>query len=132
MKFLLQDWKENRFDLVQKPIGYPESTRGKEIRQKIEEARKSKAMIDLRNLSELLAEEADVTDAPDAMDLPEYNETDSDIAVEFDNVFFHYPTQPDTKGLKGVSFKMKKGTTTAIVGTTGGECIYLLRLWIAY
>ena len=78
------------------------------------------AMIDLRNLSELLAEEADVTDAPDAIDLPEYNEVDSDIAVEFDNVFFRYPSQPDTTGLKGVSFKMKKGTTTAIVGTTGG------------
>jgi len=90
------------------------------------------AMIDLRNLSELLAEEADVTDAPDAIDLPEYNEMDSDIAVEFDNVFFHYPSQPETTGLKGVSFKMKKGTTTAIVGTTGAGKTTISRLFFRF
>mmetsp|Transcript_19408 Transcript_19408/g.31419 ORF Transcript_19408/g.31419 Transcript_19408/m.31419 type:complete len:390 (-) Transcript_19408:91-1260(-) len=41
------------------------------------------------------------------------------VVVEFDNVRFRYRTQPDTKGLKGLSFKLKKGTTAAIVGTTG-------------
>jgi ABC-type multidrug transport system fused ATPase/permease subunit len=77
------------------------------------------AIVDLTNLSELLAEKPDVTDAPDAMDLPLQNMDDRDVAVEFDNVNFHYPTQPDTKGLKGLSFKMKRGTVTAIVGPTG-------------
>ena len=77
------------------------------------------AIVDLTNLSQLLAQSPDVIDAPDAMVLPRTNEDDDDIAVEFDNVFFHYPTQPASKGLKGVSFKMRRGTTTAIVGPTG-------------
>jgi len=77
------------------------------------------AIVDLTNLSQLLAQNPDVIDAPDAMILPQINEEDADIAVEFDNVFFHYPTQSASKGLKGVSFKMKRGTTTAIVGPTG-------------
>ena len=77
------------------------------------------AMVDLTNLSELLAESPDVTDAPDAITLPPKNVGDPDTVVEFDNVRFHYPTQPDTKGLKGLSFKMKRGTVTAVVGPTG-------------
>jgi ABC-type transport system involved in Fe-S cluster assembly fused permease/ATPase subunit len=77
------------------------------------------ALIDLANLSELLTESPDVCDAPDAMDPPTPSEIDSDTVVEFDNVKFHYPTQPDTKGLKGLSFKMKRGTVTAVVGPTG-------------
>mmetsp|Transcript_21340 Transcript_21340/g.42805 ORF Transcript_21340/g.42805 Transcript_21340/m.42805 type:complete len:925 (-) Transcript_21340:114-2888(-) len=77
------------------------------------------SMVDLANLSELLAENPDVVDAPDAVDLPAKNLEDPDVVVEFDNVRFHYPTQPDTKGLKGLSFKMKRGTVTAVVGPTG-------------
>ncbi len=77
------------------------------------------AIVDLTNLSEILAEKPDVTDASDAIVLPLENNDERDIAVEFDNVNFHYPTQPDTKGLKGLSFKMKRGTVTAIVGPTG-------------
>lgn len=86
------------------------------------------AIIDLTNLSELLAEDPDVTDAPDAIPLPMTNEDDPDVAVEFDNVIFHYPTQPSTKGLKGLSFKMKRGTTTAIVGSTGAGKTTVSRL----
>ncbi|KAL7522903.1 hypothetical protein ACHAWX_007646 [Stephanocyclus meneghinianus] len=77
------------------------------------------SLVDLANLSELLAENPDVTDAPDAVLVPPKNETDPDVVVEFDDVTFHYPTQPDTKGLKGLSFKMKRGTVTAVVGPTG-------------
>mmetsp|Transcript_4833 Transcript_4833/g.7811 ORF Transcript_4833/g.7811 Transcript_4833/m.7811 type:complete len:378 (-) Transcript_4833:436-1569(-) len=77
------------------------------------------SMIDLRNLSELLVENPDVVDDPDAVDVPQTNADGEDVVVEFDNVRFHYPTQPETKGLKGLSFKLKKGTTTAIVGPTG-------------
>lgn len=76
------------------------------------------AVVDLTNLSELLAETADVKDVKDALDIPESNESDPDTVVEFDSVKFHYPSQPEDSGLKGVSFKMKKGTTTAIVGST--------------
>jgi len=81
------------------------------------------AMIDLTNLSELLAENPDVVDAADAIELPTKNAKDPDIAVEFDNVIFNYPSQNKTKGLHSLSFKMKRGTTTAIVGSTGaGTC----------
>ena len=86
------------------------------------------AMIDLNSLSELLAEDPDIVDAPDAIPLPMSNPDGSDIAVEFDNVYFHYPTQPSNKGLKGLSFKMKRGTTTAIVGTTGAGKTTVSRL----
>ena len=98
------------------------------------------AIIDLTNLSELLAENPDVIDPPNAIALPrsgrhsdssrmaegdfmmqpiKTGEEEEDVAVEFENVVFHYPTQSSNKGLKGVSFKMKRGTTTAIVGPTG-------------
>uniref|UniRef100_A0A7S2LE17 ABC transporter n=1 Tax=Leptocylindrus danicus TaxID=163516 RepID=A0A7S2LE17_9STRA len=86
------------------------------------------AMIDLTHLSELLAETPDVTDASDAIELPPSNASDPTVAVEFDNVFFHYPTQSDTSGLKGLSFKMKKGTTTAVVGPTGAGKTTVSRL----
>jgi len=90
------------------------------------------AIIDLKNLSELLAETPDVKDAPDALALPESNEDDPDIAVEFDNVVFRYPTQAENKGLKGVSFKMKRGTTTAVVGPTGAGKTTLSRLFFRF
>lgn len=86
------------------------------------------AIIDLTNLSELLAEEPDIKDAPDAILLPSSNKDEPETAVEFDNVYFHYPTQPSNKGLKGLSFKMKRGTTTAIVGSTGAGKTTVSRL----
>jgi len=86
------------------------------------------AVVDLTNLSELLAENPDVMDAKDAVALPEVNAADPDTVVEFDNVKFYYPTQPESSGLKGVSFKMKRGTTTAIVGSTGAGKTTISRL----
>lgn len=86
------------------------------------------AMVDLRNLSELLAEEPDLVDAPNAIDCPPINKEDPDIAVEFDNVAFRYPSQIEGQGLTGVSFKMKRGTTTAIVGSTGAGKTTISRL----
>mmetsp|Transcript_14914 Transcript_14914/g.27143 ORF Transcript_14914/g.27143 Transcript_14914/m.27143 type:complete len:916 (+) Transcript_14914:127-2874(+) len=77
------------------------------------------SLVDLANLSELLVENPDVVDAPDAMEVPLTNTDGTDAVVEFDDVRFHYPTQPDTKGLKGLSFKLRKGQTTAVVGPTG-------------
>ena len=77
------------------------------------------ALVDLTSMSELLAESPDVADSPDAIELPRCRTAESDIAVEFDNVRFHYPTQSKDGGLKALSFKMKRGTTTAIVGATG-------------
>jgi len=39
--------------------------------------------------------------------------------VEFRNVEFSYPSRPDTKVLKSVSFEMKQGEMTALVGASG-------------
>jgi ABC-type transport system involved in Fe-S cluster assembly, permease and ATPase components len=86
------------------------------------------ALVDLRNLSELLAEEPDLKDAPDAIELPKMNADDPDTAIEFDHVSFRYPSQIEGQGLTGVSFKMKRGTTTAIVGTTGAGKTTISRL----
>eukprot|EP00977_Amphora_coffeiformis_P018190 scaffold6282_cov165-Amphora_coffeaeformis.AAC.3 len=93
------------------------------------------AMIDLTSLSELLAESPDVTDAPDAMELPldiQSTNNREAVAVEFDNVYFRYPTQPEKKGLRGLSFKMKRGTTTAIVGATGEGKTTIGRLFFRF
>jgi ABC-type transport system involved in Fe-S cluster assembly fused permease/ATPase subunit len=86
------------------------------------------AVVDLSNMSELLAESPDVTDAPDAVTLPATNATDPNIAIEFDNVVFNYPTQPKERGLKGLSFTIQRGTTTAIVGPTGAGKTTVSRL----
>ena len=44
------------------------------------------------------------------------------------NVYFHYPSQSEDSGLKGVSFKMRKGTINAVVGPTGAGKTTVSRL----
>ncbi|XP_048472695.1 antigen peptide transporter 2-like [Rhincodon typus] len=49
--------------------------------------------------------------------------------VEFQNVSFSYPTRPNIQALKNVSFKLKCGEITALVGPSGGgktPCVNLL------
>jgi len=77
------------------------------------------ATVDLSNLLDILALMPEVRDAQDAMPLSTLNTKDPEVAVEFDHVYFHYPAQDSSQGVKNVSFKMKKGTVTAIVGHTG-------------
>eukprot|EP00978_Attheya_sp_CCMP212_P031567 scaffold119906_cov42-Attheya_sp.AAC.1 len=74
------------------------------------------AIVDLTNLSELLAETPDITDNAEAVPLYTTNAFDSN------------PTQSDKKGLKRVSFKLKRGTVTAIVGPTGAGKSTITRL----
>jgi len=88
------------------------------------------ATIDLQNLSELLATEPDIKDIRGAQDLPSGN--DADFAIEFDNVQFNYPSQPKSSGLKGLSFKVKTGTKTAIVGATGAGKTTVGRLLLRF
>lgn len=52
----------------------------------------------------------------------------SGAKIEFRDIHFNYPSQPVEKGLKGVSFSVLPGTTTAIVGTTGSGKTTLSRL----
>ena len=74
------------------------------------------SFVDLLNVLQLLNEQPDVQDIPGATDLR--NDSD-DGDIVFENVSFRYPTQSAGKGLKNISFRVKHGTTTAIVGTTG-------------
>uniref|UniRef100_UPI00398E787C antigen peptide transporter 2-like n=1 Tax=Pristiophorus japonicus TaxID=55135 RepID=UPI00398E787C len=50
--------------------------------------------------------------------------------VEFQNVSFSYPTRPEIQVLKNVSFELKSGEITALVGPSGGgktTCVSLLK-----
>ena len=82
------------------------------------------AIVDIENLSEILAEKGDIQDLPGAKDIPK---TVSPY-IEFKNVFFHYPSQPAENGLKNVSLKIPAGSTTAIVGHTGAGKTTISRL----
>ena len=57
---------------------------------------------------------ADVSDTEGATDIG-----DIEGGVEFENVDFAYPDEPETKVLDNVSFKIKPGETIALVGPTG-------------
>ena len=48
--------------------------------------------------------------------------------MEFCNVRFQYPRSKGTAGLHGVSFKVPRGSTTAIVGPTGAGKSTIARL----
>jgi len=91
-----------------------------------------KALVDMRNLSALLSEEPDVVDAPGAKPLvvPKYSKTNPSggVSVTYQDVFFRYPAQPPHRGLRGVSFHVPPGTTTAVVGHTGAGKTTISRL----
>ena len=84
------------------------------------------AMVDLHNLSELLAEPPLVEDAPNAMTQLVPTSASSEVhnkgalSVEFADVHFHYPgTSAAHGGLRGVSFFVPAGGSLGIVGPTG-------------
>ena len=52
----------------------------------------------------------------------------SGAKIDFKDIHFNYPSQPVEKGLKGVSFSVLPGTTTAIVGSTGAGKTTVSRL----
>ncbi|CAN5426711.1 ABC transporter ATP-binding protein [soil metagenome] len=69
----------------------------------------------------LLDTQPTITDAPAPQALPEFGKT-----IEFRDVWFAY--NPDEWVLKGVSFKVEKGQTIAIVGPTGSGKTTLMSL----
>ncbi|ORX36321.1 hypothetical protein BD324DRAFT_488296 [Kockovaella imperatae] len=77
--------------------------------------------IDAEKMLSLLAEATEVNDKPGAKDL-----IVTDGVVEFDNVHFSYDGKVDA--LKGVSFKIEKGTSMALVGESGSGKSTILRL----
>jgi len=88
------------------------------------------AFVDSSNLLKIMSEKHDVVDAIDAVALDTLPTAswENEYAIEFDNVHFNYPTQCIKQGLKGISFKVKRGTTTAIVGPEGAGKTTIPRL----
>lgn len=39
--------------------------------------------------------------------------------IQFQDIHFRYPTRPDVRVLRGLSFKVEPGTYTALVGASG-------------
>lgn len=71
---------------------------------------------------ELLDEPVEVTDAPDATELPSVSGR-----VEFHDVHFRYPGSTN-ETLRGISFTVEPGQTVAILGTTGSGKSTLVNL----
>uniref|UniRef100_A0A7S2QR26 ABC transporter domain-containing protein n=1 Tax=Lankesteria abbotti TaxID=340204 RepID=A0A7S2QR26_9APIC len=111
-----------------------------------------KSVTDLKNLAQLLGEEADVTDAPHAVPLPvtssfckttnglpqgdcvavkgEWKECCSPpaLSVEFKNVGFRYKGQPLDHALRNLDFCIPAGSTCGFVGHTGAGKTSIARL----
>lgn len=88
------------------------------------------ALVDMTNLSELLAEEPDLVDAPDARELVPVPTGARGASVTFRDVFFHYPTQLSSAGLRGLNLEVEAGTSVAIVGATGAGKSTVSSLWM--
>lgn len=79
------------------------------------------SLVDTEKLLALLNEPTEVNDKPGAPDLVVH-----DGEIEFDNVHFSYDGR--TPALKGVSFKVPKGSSVALVGESGAGKSTVLRL----
>jgi subfamily B ATP-binding cassette protein MsbA len=61
---------------------------------------------------ELIDEKPEIQDAPDAIDLKEFNDS-----IKLENLSFSYPSRPV---LKSINVTIPKGKTVALVGPSGG------------
>ncbi|KAF8054164.1 mitochondrial half-size ABC transporter [Lyophyllum atratum] len=81
----------------------------------------NQSLVDTEKLLALLNEPTEVNDKPNAPDL-----IVNDGEIEFDNVNFSYDGR--TTALHGVSFKVPKGSSVALVGESGAGKSTILRL----
>lgn len=70
------------------------------------------ALVDMEKMFMLIAKNPEIKDKLNAVDLKV-----SEGTIEFENVCFHY--SEDRPILKNISFKVRGGTTTAVVGSSG-------------
>jgi ATP-binding cassette, subfamily B, heavy metal transporter len=82
------------------------------------------AFIDMEQMLELRAILPEITDAPNARDLPPASAQGADLV--FDNVTFRHNAR--SVGLSDVSFRTPPGTTTALVGPSGAGKTTSVRL----
>lgn len=84
------------------------------------------AIVDMKSFGQLLAETSEVQDMPGAPDL---DLSVRNVAmVAFEKVCFHYSKQPLGRAIKDVSFKIPRGGSLALVGTTGAGKTTITRL----
>jgi len=84
------------------------------------------AIVDMRSFGQLLAETSEVTDKPGA---PELNLAEQPVPmVEFRKVSFAYTRQPQGRSIKDIDFKLERGKSMALVGTTGAGKTTVTRL----
>ncbi|KAK0195216.1 mitochondrial half-size ABC transporter [Armillaria mellea] len=81
----------------------------------------NQSLVDTEKLLKLLNEPTEINDKPNAPDL-----LVQDGEIEFDNVSFSYNDR--TAALRGVSFKVPKGSSVALVGESGSGKSTILRL----
>ncbi|RPD63723.1 hypothetical protein L227DRAFT_542647 [Lentinus tigrinus ALCF2SS1-6] len=81
----------------------------------------NQSLVDTERLLKLLSEPKEINDKPNAPDL-----IVSNGEIEFDNVNFSYDGR--TTALDGVSFKVPKGSSVALVGESGAGKSTVLRL----
>ena len=75
------------------------------------------SFVNMENMFDLMSEKVEVEDKLSAITLVKRKAGDSSPEIKFDNVSFHY--LPEKPVLTKVSFTVKPGTTTAIVGASG-------------
>ncbi|MBB2206160.1 ABCB family ABC transporter ATP-binding protein/permease [Gluconacetobacter takamatsuzukensis] len=84
------------------------------------------SLVDLEQMFRLMEEAPDVTDRPDAIDLPARLDEAPAAAIRFEHVRFGY--RPDREILHDVSFSVPAGGRVAIVGPTGAGKSTISRL----
>jgi ABC-type transport system involved in Fe-S cluster assembly fused permease/ATPase subunit len=82
------------------------------------------AFIDMEQMLGLREVAPDIVDAPDARDLPAASDKGAELV--FDDVSFQHTAR--SLGLKGVSFTIRPGETTALVGPSGAGKTTIVRL----
>ena len=82
------------------------------------------SFIDMEQMIDLLAVKPDIADAPDAQYLPPASGEGAELV--FDHAAFQHNSR--SVGLEDISFRLAPGTTTALVGPSGGGKTTIVRL----